>query len=387
MASAIHERMISLAHGSPSPNQGKPVSNGFAKHVYVYAICRNEAHNVDRFISWASEADGMFFLDTGSTDGTQDQLRRRGAIVEEFPVTPWRFDEAKNRAMALVPDDADICVCFNLDETMVPAAGWRQPLEAAWGPWVSQARYKYVASCPPGAVPHTTYWFNAIHSRHGYVWRYPTHEVLVGIPGQSAETIVTSLECRHVRPSWKEKSDDLSLLRLALMEEPEDERCLHYYGRELCNRGCWQEAVIPLQKHLQVSCWGKERAASANMLAVCAEHLGRSWEAEKWYLRAVSEAPEMREHWVHLGRYYLNQNSDYGAGYYCGKRALAISYRDISHYYSNERDWQSGPWDLISTCAWHLGLKAEARSAVQKSLALDPHNPMAQSNSRLMAAE
>jgi hypothetical protein len=387
MPSAAYERMLSLAHGSPSPYPGLPIKDGFCRHVYVYAICKNEAHNVERFISWGVEADGVFFLDTGSTDGTQDLLRQNGAIVEEYSVNPWRFDEAKNRAMALVPDDADICICFNLDETMFPITGWRRQLELAWGPWVSQARYKYVAHVSPDAAPNPTYWFTAIHSRHGYVWRYPTHEVLYGIPGQHGETITTSLECRHARPHWKQKSDDLSLLRLALQEEPDDERCLHYYGRELCHQRRWQEAMIPLQRHLQVSGWSKEKAASANMLAACSRHSSSSWEVEKWLLRAVAEAPEMREHWVYLGRYYMNERRNYAAGYYCGKRALEISYCDISHYSSNERDWRLGPLDLLSVCAWHMGLKAEAGEAVKEALALAPDDRRVQSNYELIMAK
>src|SRR5512146_1040481 len=107
--------MYSLAHGSPSPNPGLPIRDGFFRHVYVYAICKNEAQNVERFMSWASEADGVYCLDTGSTDLTPNLLRARGAHVEACSVVRWRFDEAKNRALALVPDHADICVCFNLD--------------------------------------------------------------------------------------------------------------------------------------------------------------------------------------------------------------------------------------------------------------------------------
>jgi hypothetical protein len=32
----------------------------------------------------------------------------------------------------MVPDDADVCVCMDIDEWMPP--GWRAALEAAWVP-------------------------------------------------------------------------------------------------------------------------------------------------------------------------------------------------------------------------------------------------------------
>lgn len=70
-----------------------------------------------------TEADAVVVLDTGSSDDTVEKLRRRGAIVERAEIFPWRFDTARNRSLALVPDDADICVCTDLDEVFHP--GWR----------------------------------------------------------------------------------------------------------------------------------------------------------------------------------------------------------------------------------------------------------------------
>ena len=58
-----------------------------------------------------AEADGVYVLDTGSTDGTAERLRALGAVVVEERVEPWRFDTARNRSLELVPEDADICVC------------------------------------------------------------------------------------------------------------------------------------------------------------------------------------------------------------------------------------------------------------------------------------
>jgi len=55
-------------------------------------------------------------LDTGSTDDTAEKLRQRGAQVTVETVSPWRFDTARNRSLELTPEDADICVCTDLDE-------------------------------------------------------------------------------------------------------------------------------------------------------------------------------------------------------------------------------------------------------------------------------
>ena len=53
-----------------------------------------------------------------------------GAHVTVEAITPWRFDVARNRSLDLVPADADLCVCTDLDEVFQP--GWREKVEEAW---------------------------------------------------------------------------------------------------------------------------------------------------------------------------------------------------------------------------------------------------------------
>ena len=78
--------------------------------IVVYAICKNEAGHAERWMASMAEADGVYVLDTGSTDGTAERLRALGAVVVEERVEPWRFDTARNRSLELVPEDADIWV-------------------------------------------------------------------------------------------------------------------------------------------------------------------------------------------------------------------------------------------------------------------------------------
>ena len=84
--------------------------------IVVYAIAKNEAQFVRRWMESMSEADEIVVLDTGSTDETPELLRALGAKVTEEIITPWRFDTARNRSLELVDEDTDICVCTDLDE-------------------------------------------------------------------------------------------------------------------------------------------------------------------------------------------------------------------------------------------------------------------------------
>ena len=65
-----------------------------------------------------SEADYICVLDSGSTDGTYDLLKKdsRVTVIKKESIKPWRFDVARNESMKLVPEDADVLVCTDFDE-------------------------------------------------------------------------------------------------------------------------------------------------------------------------------------------------------------------------------------------------------------------------------
>jgi hypothetical protein len=58
----------------------------------------------------------VFILDTGSTDGSERAFSAKGATVRSAGVEPWRFDVARNMALALVPRDYDVCIALDIDE-------------------------------------------------------------------------------------------------------------------------------------------------------------------------------------------------------------------------------------------------------------------------------
>ena len=89
----------------------------------------------------------MVVLDTGSTDDTVERLRAAGARVTVERFDPWRFDTARNRSLDLVPEDADICVCTDLDEVLHP--GWRALLEAGLGPGHDPGHLPLYVEFPP----------------------------------------------------------------------------------------------------------------------------------------------------------------------------------------------------------------------------------------------
>lgn len=352
--------------------------------VVVYGICKDESQFVDRWMDSMEEADQVVVLDTGSQDDTVEKLRRRGAVVEQEIIQPWRFDTARNRSMALIPADADVCVCTDLDEAFHP--GWRAALERAWTPDATQGRYRYTWSFQPDGREGVVFYTEKIHRNGGFRWVGPVHEVL-RYQGSQREKIITlpGVQLDHRADPQKSRSQYLPLLELAVAEEPENDRSAHYLGREYMFHGMWRKSIAQLQRHLTLKSarWADERCASMRYIARDYVALEDKAQALVWLLRAAAEAPYLREPWVELG-HLLYSLKDWAGVCFAIDRALAITQRPTS-YVCEEKPWGSLPYDLRSVARYHLGLVEQAYQDAVAAQALDPQDQRIQGNVRLLA--
>lgn len=209
--------------------------------IVVYAICKNERPFADRWMASMSEADEVCVLDTGSTDGTPQRLEELGAKVSVQVITPWRFDVARNQSLELVPEDADLCVCTDLDEVFQP--GWREKVEAAWAPGVDRLLYRYVWNFLPDGREGMVFWYDKIHRRKGCRWVNPVHEVLQFDGGAPQARYVEGVCLEHHADRSKSRGQYLPLLELAVEEDPNNDRNVHYLGREYFSTGGGRRAL------------------------------------------------------------------------------------------------------------------------------------------------
>ncbi|NLF26756.1 MAG: glycosyl transferase family 2, partial [Clostridiales bacterium] len=235
--------------------------------VCVYAICMDEAKFARRWAESMREADRVIAMDTGSTDGTQELLRAEGVTVFERAVSPWRFDAARNLALSLVPEEADICVSTDLDELFRP--GWRAALENAWCADAKRARCRYTWSFNPDGSEGIVFWADKIHARYGFRWENPVHEVLEYERSAYRTVLAEGVQLNHRPDPEKSRHQYLPLLELAVRKKPDDDRLAYYLGREYLYRGMWENCVDALQRHLKLesAVWPGERSASMRFIA------------------------------------------------------------------------------------------------------------------------
>ena len=352
--------------------------------IVVYAIAKNESSFVDRWMDSMSEADQVVVLDTGSDDGTAERLQARGAQVTVERIVPWRFDQARNRSLELVPEDADVCVCTDLDEVFHP--GWRSALEQAWTPGTSQARYRYTWSFQPDGSEGVVFWQEKIHARRGFRWVHPVHEVLewVGEGERGPLALAQGVQLDHHPDPQKSRGQYLPLLELSVAEDPEDDRNLHYLGREYLYYGRWDDCIRTLTRHLALpkAVWRDERAASMRYIARAHARKGERDEARDWYLRAAAEAPHLREPWTDLAM-LLYENQEWDGVLYATACALKIRERPRT-YICEAEAWGSLPHDLRCQAYYHTGRLPQALEEARLALAAAPSDPRLAGNAALL---
>lgn len=353
--------------------------------VAIYAICRNEAAFAARFAAASRDADVIVVADTGSTDGCQEALRANGVQVHQIQVSPWRFDDARNAALSLVPADIDVCLSLDLDEIVAP--GWRPVLETGWVPGTTRAFYSFVASHLPDGRDGIVFQNTRMHSRHGYRWRHACHEGLY--PDRIEERFVSLPDIRvdHWPDESKSRSGYIELLKVAVTEEPHEPRMAHYYARELYFYARHAEAIDEFKRYLAMgdpSLIG-ERAASMLYIARCLDALDRRDEGLVWRWRAVAECPAMREPWRDLAEaLYIAQ--DWPGCFGAARKALSIS-QPFPGYMSDPLAWGYSPDDLAAIAASNLGLKGPALEHAKRALEFEPQDERLRRNVEVIAAE
>lgn len=333
--------------------------------IAVYAICKNEEQFAKVFCESSKEADLILVADTGSTDNTVSELRKHGATVYEICIAPWRFDKARDAALALVPSDIDVCIGLDLDEQLEP--GWRQEIERLWDKDTTRMSYKFYWG--HGKVFYST----KIHSRKGYHWHHPCHEY-IRPDTRTKEKYAYSqmLMITHHPDESKSRGQYLDLLEMSVKEDPSCPRNAFYYARELTYYKRWEEAIVALNRYLEMptATWHNERAYALRLIGVSNEQLGR--DGMNWYRKAVAEDPSVRETWCDLAQACYAKGlweECYGAA--CN--ALKIT-KNTFVYTVDANNWGARPHDLAAIAAYRLGFKQEAIKHGEKAVELEPNN-------------
>lgn len=346
--------------------------------IAVYAIALNEAKHARRFVRSAEHADIILIADTGSTDMTARiaQDEHEDGIDGQFiavniGIKPFRFDHARNAALALVPADVDVCIALDMDEVLLP--GWRHHVEAHMDHGATRMTYGFDLDKGRRMVGHR------IHARHAYDWKYPIHEALIAKRGVVEKVTHCNTDLISHRPDDSKPRRYLPMLIDAVKDYPDDARMAFYLGRELMFSCQWDNAASMLHRYLALdTTWREQRAEAMRYIGRCNERMDNPMTATMHYLSATMEAPRDRTAWLELADNF-RRSEDWAAGLWAVQHAFNCEETPTAGTYDPYL-LTVGIYDIGSLCAYYSGDKALAAQWFRKAVELDPGNARLQKN-------
>ncbi|MGY3483167.1 glycosyltransferase involved in cell wall biosynthesis [Bradyrhizobium sp. USDA 4011] len=332
------------------------------KKIAIYAIALNEAAHVERWCKSAAEADVLIVADAGSTDDTVALLQAAGVVVHRITVKPWRFDDARNASLALIPEDVDICIALDMDEVLVE--GWRQKVLESWNDGTTRLTYNF-AKGTTAQGHQRVFRAGKIHSRTDYRWKRAVHEELqfIGAREKLAET--HDLLIAQQQDETKSRAQYLPLMQLAHKEDPADAQMCFWLARELMYVGRDSEAAAAFHRCLSIPWhWQEERSEAMRLLARLEKD-----KAEAWLQSGIAIARHRRELWLDLSEHYHSKSEWINLLWSCSQ---ALICRKTGSYLDDPDAWGFRIDDLIALAYHHLGLPDKAIEHGEAALRANP---------------
>ena len=355
------ERNIALVNGKPLLGLCMIVKNEFRRIASVLA-------------SYRPFIDTWTILDTGSTDGTQDLIRRElagipGALHEETFVD---FATSRNRALELHGQSTVFSIMPNGD-VLQGGAELRRFLEVH----VDDRAGAYRVRISPG------HYYHPLVMRTGLGWHYKwrTHECAMGpnvgpqIPG------VTVVRDRGSRTDaeWRQRWErDLVLLNQDREADPSDPRPYFYLGQTHECLGQYAEALPFFERRAEMSGYFDEVFEAKFRIGKMKAKLDRPWaEIQQAYLEAFAHDPRraeplyaISEHWydkVHaISRIFAS--------------AAAEMPKPSTDLFLDEEVYTWKAADRAAISSFYSGHKADGRDFAEQAVSYRPNDERLRSN-------
>lgn len=345
-----------------------------ALKICVYGITKNESELLHRAVKSAEAADLIIFGDTANDQATRDLEAYHPKLnIEQISISPWRFDDARNAVLALIPSDVDVCVPLDSDEVLAP--GWREEIERTWQPDTTIMRYMYDWS------KGVTFMQAKIHARNGYRWTRPCHEIITRYgDGPDVYASTDKFLMHHHPDDTKPRSYYLPLLRMGYREAPMDDRSVFYYGRELYLRSnysgitdavkeaCKREGTRVLKEALELIKDAPNRAEASYAWRM----IGEMNKDEEAFKMAIKEAPHMRDPYIFYADYLYHEKRFKDALDQVHHALNFISVR-TGDYMVDPKCWSGYPDHLYSWCCYHMGDLDAAIHYQTKAIEVEPN--------------
>jgi tetratricopeptide (TPR) repeat protein len=336
-----------------------PVNQG----VCLNMIVKNEAHVLRRCLERVKPfIDTWVIVDTGSTDGTQELIKKELGGYSGLYERPWK-DFGSNRTEALElarGTGAKYAFVIDADEEFMPPAGF------AW-PQLNADSYQMLQSSG------TNRFYRTQLMRLAMPWYYAgvLHEVALCAGARAAQRIegpVTYGRFDSARNKDPEKyRRDAQVLEAAFEREPTNARYMFYLAQSY--RDCKEhlKAEQCYRRRAEMGGWDEEIWCSLFQVGLMREQLQRpTSEILEAHLQAFNYRPTRAEPLVALARHF-RETKQYASCKIFAQAALDVPKpRDILFLDSSVYEWRAR--DEYSIATYWLGQYEESLRASNRLL-------------------
>jgi len=329
--------------------------------VCLNMIVKNESAVIERCLdSVLPIIDTWVIVDTGSTDGTQDLIRRKLAqLPGELHERPWvNFGHNRSEAAALAqdqPNKADYLLFFDADDVLARSETFKLPLLTAdaYQLWINYNGMHYTRVMLV-STRLRWHWVGVVHEYPHAAPPARTIETLAG-----AEVIIRPEGARSRDP--KKFHRDAELLERALIDEPENPRYVFYLAQSYRDAGETEKALRTYERRIAMSGWEEETWYARWQAARMAEFLKHPpAEVIERYLDAFQARPRRVEPLVDLAR-MERQRGNLPRAYVYAAAAMRIDRPsgDILFVDAPSYDWRRQ--DELAVAAYWIGHYEESK--------------------------
>jgi hypothetical protein len=340
-------------------------------------IVKDEAETLERTLASAKPfIDRWVILDTGSTDGTQELVRRAlEGVAGELHEEPFvDFATTRNRALDLAGTATEFVMWLDADDHLEQGDALRGFLEGERGKTEPdrEAYFVRIEMVVRFDSPRVA------RARAGWRFRGAVHEILMregrAPPAHRVPTALIRHEpgARSEERSRRRWERDAELLEAAVRREPDETRSAFYLAQTYLWLGRHDAAEAMFRRRIALGGWAEEVYESKAALARIAAARGVPWgEVEVRWLDAHAFAPHRAEPLYAIALHY-DALGQHALTFLFARRGaeLPLPVRDTLFVDEDVYTWKLA--DLVGTSAYWIGEYTVGEAAARKAAEARP---------------
>jgi len=342
------------------------------KTITLCMIVKNESHIIHECLNSVYKyLDYWVICDTGSTDGTQDIIKKffeEKGIPGELHQHEWKgFGHNRTEAFRACEGKADYAFVIDADDYIEGTIPFnKENMEAdcyalrmgrpdfSW--WRNQvfkldAKWKYVG---------------VLHEYAMCEKQNPTTDRLVG----NYRVVARTMGARNLNITPIEKyKKDAELLEMALLDEPDNTRYHFYLAQSYFDSQQWQKAEEQYARRASMGGWQEEVYYSIYRMALCKAMQEKPWpEIQQAFLDAYNYRPCRAEPLYHIAQVYRQKFNMPILAYMFARAAADIPFPQNDILFVADAIYKYAVWDEIAATAYYAGYPVVGYDACVKLL-------------------